>query len=712
VSTRNTCVYRFGAFEFDLRAAELRKNGVRLKIQDQPRQVLLELLQRPGEVVTREELRSLLWKENTFVDFETGLNTAVKRLRETLGDSADNPTFVVTLPRRGYKFIAPVEASPGGNGLQALVIDQPAASRATPRSKVAYVVVVSLLLLLLGLFYWRSLLRVPTVTNAVRISNDAKPKIPASPFVTDGVHLYFVEGAPWTGGSQIAQMSATGGETTPIVTSLKEVLYIQAISPDGSQLLVANGDSGGADPSTGRPESGFELWMQPLPAGTPHRVGNIYATGACWTPDGKHILYADGHVIMIVNTDGSNPHALAKVPFEAGGLRYSPDGLRIRFFTGWPDSGALWELDANGTNLHPLLPDWKESPFQCCGNWSPDGNYYYFQGGTGDNQTIWVIPEHRFISTAARPTPSRLISGPLPFSAPVPARDGKRVFVIGQELRVESVRYDSKTQRFDSYLNGISAGSSEVSPDRKWIAYVSYPELSLWRSRADGSEKMQLTFPPVRVYGPRWSPDGSRIVFMNVQFSQPWKVSVVSSSGGAPQSLPSENADEIQADPSWMPDGKSIVFARSQKKEGDAMAISRLDLQSGKVVSIPNAKGLFSPRVSPDGRFISAFNHSQTELMLFDAHTNRWSSLAKGEDFGCNLWSHDGKYVYMRASAGGASKLVRVRINDGALESVVTLKDFPQPVDLYTAWFGLTPDDAPILIRDRGVQEIYALDLQ
>src|SRR5215471_15172938 len=102
-------IYRFRVFELDLRSGELRKGGVRLKLQEQPYQVLLKLLDRPGEIVSREELRSVLWHEDTFVDFETGLNTAIKRLRETLGDSADNPTFIETLPRRGYKFIAPVE---------------------------------------------------------------------------------------------------------------------------------------------------------------------------------------------------------------------------------------------------------------------------------------------------------------------------------------------------------------------------------------------------------------------------------------------------------------------------------------------------------------------------------------------------------------------------------------------------------------------------
>ena len=98
-------------FEFDPRAGELRKNGVKLKLQDQPYQVLLNLLEHPGEIVSREVLRAALWHGDTFVDFETGLNTAIKRLRETLGDSADNPTFIETLPRRGYKFIPPVERS-------------------------------------------------------------------------------------------------------------------------------------------------------------------------------------------------------------------------------------------------------------------------------------------------------------------------------------------------------------------------------------------------------------------------------------------------------------------------------------------------------------------------------------------------------------------------------------------------------------------------
>ena len=108
MSAKNATTYRFGVFEFDSQTAELRKNGIKLKLQDQPSQVLLKLLQCSGELVTREELRSILWPRDTFVDFENGLNTAVKRLRDALGESADAPVFIETMARRGYRFIAPV----------------------------------------------------------------------------------------------------------------------------------------------------------------------------------------------------------------------------------------------------------------------------------------------------------------------------------------------------------------------------------------------------------------------------------------------------------------------------------------------------------------------------------------------------------------------------------------------------------------------------
>jgi len=700
VSPQNTSFCRFGVFELDLRAAELRKNGVKLRLQDQPYQVLLKLIEHSGEIVSREELRSTLWHGDTFVDFETGLNTAVKRLRETLGDSADSPTFIETLPRRGYRFIAtverPVDKDSGISG-QSSPPESSAGKNLLKRTGVIAGVVV----LVLGCAsFWRSQPQPPKVTNMVRITNDGKAKNSLNPPVTDGVHLYFTEGMPSTTGSGIAQVSAAGGETTWLTTTLQDVWAVSPVSPDRSELLVAKGARVGSD-------SVIELWAQPLPAGSPHRLGNIRALLATWTPDGTHIAYADAGKIMTANKDGSEPHQLAEVSGLVFCIRYSPDGRQIRFDITDPknDSNSIWEMDANGKDTHPLFPNWKES--NGCGNWSPDGNYYYFLAGRGNAQAIWVMPERRSLFRGRAKGPSRLTSGPLRFNFPIPSSDGKRLFALGEEARVELLRYDERARRFDPYLPGLSAGPVDFSRDQKWIAYVSYPDMTLWRSRVDGSDKMQLTFPPVRVYEPRWSPDGSQIVFMDIRFDSPWKIYLLSSSGGSPELLTQTNTYE--ADATWTPDGKSIVFARTDRLSN--AGIYRLDLQTRKVSAIAGTDGLLSPRVSPDGRYICALTLGQTKLMLLDTTNNRWSSLAEGDEVGYNEWSHDGKYVYMRENRDGAGELVRVRIKDGVLEHLLSLKDFPQPSDSLANWIGLTPDDAPLLMRDRSLQEIYALDL-
>ena len=699
--------YRFGDFELDSRSAELLSNGTKLRLQDQPYQLLLRLLEHPGELVTREQLRLALWPADTFVDFETGLNTAVKRLRQILGDDAENPTFIETIPRRGYRFIASVRALPARLELPSLPVQTHPLSRQKFLLNRFSVASVLLVLSLLSLFvaYLSFLPRPPLVSNVLQISNDGKAKIPMNPFVTDGVNLYFIEGAPWTSGSGITQLSEMGGETTWINTSLPQVLAIYSISPDRSKLMVVAGTAVG-------PDMAGSAWIQPLPAGSPYRVGNLIASSACWTPDGKHILYGYQHALYIANTDGSAPHLFAKIPGVLRTPRYSPDGRRIRFSLlrapGMDDS-SIWEINADGTNLHPLFSLGQIDPYQCCGNWSPDGNYFYFQAGRGQKQAIWVWSKRR--SPFSKPAPSQLLSGPLRYSVPVPSGDGKKLFVIGDEPRVELVRYDPRAQKFDPYLPAFSAGPVNFSRDGQWMAYTSYPDMTLWRSRPDGSEKIQLTFPPVRAYGARWSPDGSTLAFMDVQFSRPWRILLISSSGGAPVPLLSGSSELAEADPTWSDDGRAIVFANSGAVSSN-YSISRIDLKTKQVTPVQDSVGLFSPRVSPDGRLISALNSSQTKLLLFDRASSRWTTLVDAEELAGNEWSHDGKFVYFRRNHSSAAEIARVRISDRSVQSVLSLKDFPQITDIFAVWFGLTPDDAPLLMRDRSIQELYSLDLR
>ena len=707
-STTHPRSVRFSVFELDVRACELRKAGVPVNVQGQPLQVLESLLERHGELVTREELRQRLWPGDTFVDFEHGLNAAVKRLRDVLGDSADTPQFIETVPRRGYRFICPVEPSEevAGPVPDAALHGPPKPRRRWAKSLLVLGGACAALTVLVAVVFWQRLPDEPRWTHVGKLTNDARVRSPFRQPVTDGLHLYFVEGATIYSGSGITQMSAVGGETTQLETPLREPSAIYDISPDFAELLVANGASGRPDPAT--------LWAQPLPGGTPHRVGNVHASAACYSPDGSEILYADGDSLITINRDGSNPRELAKVPRDLikvrgvalRGLRYSPDGKRIRFhIDGWPSAtSSLWEIDANGGNLHPLLPNWKEASSQCCGNWSRDGQYYFFQARQGNDQAIWVIPEHRSIFGGGPGQPSRFISGPLRVGSPVPSIDGKRLFVVGEERRVEPVRYDSKTHRFESYLNSISTTAFEFSPDREWIAYVSYPDMNLWRSRVDGTDKTQLTLPPIQAFLPHWSPDGSKIAFMDVQLGRPWTVFLISSSGEPLRSFPG-------ADPNWKDNGKSIVWASSNLFAKLPFAgIFRLDLDSGKTSAVPNSVGRHSPRVSPDGRYIAAFSEAATELLLFDSNIQQWSTLSKGQLFSFNLWSPDGKYVYMRDNPG-SPRIVRVSIPDGKVEEVVSLKGFPQIGDPAVGWFGLTPEGDPILIRDRSIQEVYAFDL-
>ena len=268
------------------------------------------------------------------------------------------------------------------------------------------------------------------------------------------------------------------------------------------------------------------------------------------------------------------------------------------------------------------------------------------------------------------------------------------------------MRYEGESGQFLPFFGGISAELLTSSKDGKWVAYVSYPDMTLWRSRLDGREKIQLTSSPLRVYAPRWSPDGSQIAFMDVSSDTPWKIRLVPATGGSAEVIVQGETDV--EDPTWTPDGKVIVFSKNRASGG----IYRLDLNSKKISRVPNSDGLFSPRLSPDGRYISALTVSMAELKLFDTTTERWSSLAEGVQLSFNEWSHDGRYIYFRGNQGGAARLLRVRIVDSELEEILNLKDFPQRSEVLSLLIGLAPDDAPLLIRDRSVQEIYALELQ
>jgi len=541
------------------------------------------------------------------------------------------------------------------------------------------------------------------VSGYVQLTSDGRaklwPGVSGNP-VTDGSRLYFVE-SPFVS-PVLTQVSTSGGETSAIPTPFL-VNLIGDISPDRSALLIPVFDA---------LEDEVPLWVLPLPAGTPHRLGDLLGHDGTWSPDGQRILFVVGHDLYIARTDGKESKKLLSVQGYPYWPRWSPDGSRIRVSVSNSNTGSfsLWEIQADGSHPRPLLPDWSNPPQECCGSWTPDGKYFVFQSDHNGKTQIWAIPEKGNLFRKARWEPTVLTAGPLSYSGAVPSVDGKRIFATGSQLRGELGRFNHQTQRFEPYMSGISADMLDFSRDGQWVAYSSYPDGSLWRSKADGSERLQLTFPPMKVILPRWSPDQKQIVFSATLHSRQMKNYLVSANGGIPQPLFDGERDE--GDPNWSPDGISLVFAAQSSKRARSIrgTINILDLRTHKVSVVPGSEKLFSPHWSPDGRYIVALSSDSQKLMLFDFKTQKWAELARITTAYPN-WSRDGKYVYFHSS-GGDIAIYRVRISDHKLEKVVSLKEMRLTIGDFGTWCGLAPDDSPLILRDVGSQEIYALDLQ
>ena len=242
------------------------------------------------------------------------------------------------------------------------------------------------------------------------------------------------------------------------------------------------------------------------------------------------------------------------------------------------------------------------------GDWTPDGRFFifprrregYFGGYFGGYFDIWTTREENgFPWRKQTSEPMQLTSGPFEFWSPQPSKDGKQIFAIARNKRAEVIRYDLRNHDFAPYLAGISAEGLAFSQDGQWVAYTSYPDGILWRSRVDGSERRQLTAPPMTVFMLQWSPDGRQIAFTAILPAVPWNVYVISSEvGNAERVLPSEKR-RIDIDVDWSPDGKSLVFGAFLEP---TRTIYILNLTTRHLSTLPGSEGFVSPRWSPDGR--------------------------------------------------------------------------------------------------------------
>jgi len=328
-----------------------------------------------------------------------------------------------------------------------------------------------------------------------------------------------------------------------------------------------------------------------------------------------------------------------------------------------------------------------------------DGRYFIFES----NDQIWALRENGgFLRPKAKPI--QLTSSPMPLFFPLPSKDGKKLFVVGQTYRGELVRYDSRSGQFLPALGGISAEDIAYSSDGQHVAYVSYPEGALWRMKLDGSERMRLTYPPTRAVLPRWSPDGRKVVFHETIPEKPDRILEVAVDGATPQLLMPDDASQ-QSDPNWSPDGTEILF--SGVMHDAASTVRVLDLSSRQLSTLPGSQGMCCPRWSPSSGYIIAKSKEASTLMLFHPQAQNRTALVTGTILWAS-WSKDGQYVYFLD--GKDHTVQRIRVTDRKTEKVVDLKGFHATGWYGRFWLGLAPDDSPLLLREAGTQDVYALD--
>jgi len=541
----------------------------------------------------------------------------------------------------------------------------------------------------------------PRVTAITQITHDGYRK---TKLLADDSQLYVNE-AP-AADRVIAKVTLPGANRS-VVPSPFSSLQALDVSPDHSKLLIS---------STSKTSGESEFWTLPVAAGNPERVADLTGRDASWSADGKHLAFARGPELYLSSAQGTGPHVVYTAGGSIFGVRFSPDGQRIRFTVSDTESNttSLWEVEKDGSHPHGLLGDWPLKSAACCGSWTADGNYYIFQASQGVPNTnlivtsLWALPAAK--SGLGSP-PMQITSGPMSFGNASVGHDSKKIWAIGVQPTVEVVKYEARKKKFVPVIAGLSATDLDYSKDGKWVAYVSVPDGTLWRSRADGSNRLQLTSGEERTALPRWSPDGNQIAYVSMKSGESWKLFLIPSEGGTPEPVVQENGSQIDAN--WSGDGTRLMYG-DYSRDAAGLSIRLLDFKSHKVETIPGSQGLFSPRWSPDGRYIAAISPDNTTLMLFDFETQKWSTWLKESAGSVSypVWSADSKYLYFDDLVNGAEAIRRVKIGGIETDPVFELGNierYPGPLGL---WSGRTADGSWMFVRDRSTQEVYQLSLE
>ncbi|MGD0580363.1 MAG: winged helix-turn-helix domain-containing protein [Bryobacteraceae bacterium] len=700
-------VVRFGIFEADLASGELRKRGRRVPLQDQPFQILAILLRRRGELVTREELQQALWPADTFVEFEHGINMAVQRLRQALGDSADSPRYIETLPRKGYRFIAPVEVVRPAVALETADPAAPAAPAMAPPSVrkrrrwvwMGGVAAVVVLVLITGL--WpppQPVVRVTPITEDARYKGSRLA-------VSGGRVIYSAEGLGKDADkAELWSVPAAGGEArrepAPCESAGWGISLLDVSYAHQRLFLMCRPVAFEAD-----------LWLTGFEGSSARAIGHYNVRddqGVSISPDLETLLFSRREGLFVRPVDRGAERLLARVEDFNFGTFWHPAGDRIGFLRRVGGLFKVWEVRADGAGPRPLIPEFVGE--QYAAQWSPDGQRLYFVS-KGD---IYLQRARGWLGWVRRPVPARLTSSPIQFS--IPNEDPANplaVYSTGSISQATAMKLDRKTNIWEPFLGGLAADCFNYSPDGQWIVYVTWPKGGLWKCRRDGSSK-QVLEDGLLICNPRWSPDGTRIAFAAKDrsatgmgdASHPFHIYTIPASGGKPEPVPGVPGPAHA--PDWSHDGKRLVFA-PVNVEGtkEERHVSIVNLETGAVEAVPGSENLFAARWSPDGKWLVALSCDKMWPYVYSFATQKWGLLQPSHT-GFDDWSRDSRSVYFTEPVPEA-RLVRIEVATGKLEEVHKLSEFPI-TGVRAAGAFWTPDKEPVVLKDLSSSQIYRIE--
>jgi Tol biopolymer transport system component/DNA-binding winged helix-turn-helix (wHTH) protein len=703
---RTKTVIRFGSFEADLHTQELRKHGISLRLRGQSFQVLQMLLERQGELVTRDELRAALWPNDTFVDFDHGLHAAVSRLREVLGDSAESPNLIETLPRRGYRFIASIEGReplrlPDREQVSAALADDavvPPAHFRRPWLRYSIVSVAVVLVIGAASFLIHEKLRSP-----------APPTQRALTRVTFDKGLQF--GATWSPDNRmIAYSSERGG---------KFDIWVQQIS-GGDPIQITKGPGHNWQPDWS-PDGKFIAYRSEdgegglfiIPAlGGAGLARKIVSAGFYprWSPDGSRILFQTSQMrgeneFYVVSLDGKPPR---KVVAELGPLNitmrsaaWHPDGKRITIWVLGPSPvPTFWTVPVLGgegveSKIDPQvlrqLGEVPASPRDLSGDdgqfsWMPSAKAIIFEGTFRGVRNLWKMPVDR--ETLRANAIERLTTGSGLDTEFALSADGKRIAFTIKSDRVQAwvFPFDGTRGRLigagrSVTSPGVEAWEPNLSRDGRKLAFsiLRAGKRELWeQSLQDGQERRIAPDDNYVRFHPRWSPDGRRLAYGRSSVgSGESQVVVWSAEGRFEEPLtPLSKRGLILYD--WSPDGKQLLL--SQQTSDNTIQISTLSAiplsnsePAPRTIAAKADHYLWEPRFSPDGRWVVFLDQSihlvstQSIIQVTSATGGPWIPVTEGKFWDDKpQWAADGKTLYFLSRQGGFYDVWGVRFNSAA----------------------------------------------